>query len=98
MTNEEFAGQALAPYKNRVNITTKFGHEVIENKATGRQDSRPTIIRRYCENSLRRLRIDVIPMFYQHRYDPNTPIEDVAGCISDLIKGRKGAALGAMRG
>ncbi len=84
--NEAFAGEVLAPYKNKVNITTKFGHEVIEGKATGRQDSRPETVRRYCEESLRRLGIDSIPMFYQHRFDINTPIEDVAGCIGELIK------------
>ncbi len=86
MTNEIFAGEALALYKNRVNITTKFGHEVLNGKATGRQNSRPEVVRQYCEDSLRRLGIDCIPMFYQHRFDPNTPIEDVAGCINDLIK------------
>lgn len=86
LTNEIFAGEALAPYQNRVNITTKFGHEVINGKATGRQNSRPEVVRQYCEDSLRRLGIDSIPMFYQHRFDPDTPIEDVAGCISDLIK------------
>ena len=86
LTNEIFAGEALAPYRNRVNITTKFGHEVIDGKATGRQDSRPEVVRRYCEDSLRRLKIESIPMFYQHRFDRNTPIEDVAGCIGDLIK------------
>lgn len=85
-TNEIFTGEALAPYKNRVNITTKFGSEVINGKATGRQNSRPEVVRQYCEGSLRRLGIDSIPMFYQHRFDPDTPIEDVAGCISDLIK------------
>ena len=86
LTNEIFAGDTLAPYKNRVNITTKFGHEVINGKATGRQNSRPEVVRQYCEDSLRRLGIDSIPMFYQHRFDPDTPIEDVAGCIGDLIK------------
>lgn len=86
LTNEIFAGEALAPFKNKVNITTKFGHEVIDGKATGRQSSRPELVRQYCEDSLRRLGIDSIPLFYQHRFDPNTPIEDVAGCISDLIK------------
>ena len=86
LNNEEFAGEALAPYKNRVNVTTKFGHEVIDGKATGRQDCRPETIRRYCEGSLRRLGVDSIPLFYQHRFDPNTPIEEVAGCIGDLIK------------
>ena len=60
--------------------------EVIDGRATGRQDSRPATIRRYCEESLKRLRTDVIPMFYQHRFDRNTPVEDVAGTIQDLIK------------
>jgi len=86
LNNEEFAGEVLTPYKNCVNVTTKFGHEVINGKGTGRQDSRPETIRRYCEESLRRLRIDSIPMFYQHRFDRNTPIEEVAQCIGGLIK------------
>lgn len=86
LNNEEFIGEALAPYKNKVNITTKFGHEIIDGKATGRQDSRPETIRRYCEGSLRRLRIDSIPMFYQHRYDPDTSIEEVAETIASLIR------------
>ena len=80
------AGEAFGEFHGRVNVTTKFGHEVINGKATGRQDSRPATIRRYCEESLKRLRTDVIPMFYQHRFDPNTPVEDVAGTIQDLIK------------
>ena len=86
LNNEELAGEALGEFPGRVNVTTKFGHEVINGKATGRQDSRPATIRRYCEESLKRLRTDVIPMFYQHRFDPNTPVEDVAGTIADLIK------------
>lgn len=86
LRNELLAGEALAPFKGKVNITTKFGHEVINGKATGRQDCRPTTIRRYCEESLKRLRIDAIPLFYQHRLDRNTPIEEVASTISDLIK------------
>ena len=84
--NEEFVGEALAPYKNKVYVTTKFGHEVIDGKATGRQTSRPCVVRQYCEGSLRRLRIDSIPLFYQHRFDRDTPIEEVASCISDLIR------------
>lgn len=84
--NEEFVGEALTPYKNKVYITTKFGHEVIDGKATGRQTSRPDVVRQYCEDSLRRLRIDSIPMFYQHRFDRDTPIEEVADCIRDLIR------------
>ena len=86
LRNELLAGEALEAYKNRIYVTTKFGHEVIDGKATGRQDSRPATIRRYCEDSLKRLRIDSIPLFYQHRYDPNTPIEEVAQTISELIK------------
>lgn len=86
LNNELLAGEALAPFKGQVNVTTKFGHEVIDGKATGRQDSRPATIRRYCEDSLKRLRIDCISLFYQHRFDPTVPVEDVAGTISDLIK------------
>ena len=86
LNNELLAGEALAPFKEQVNVTTKFGHEVIDGKATGRQDSRPATIRRYCEDSLKRLRIDCISLFYQHRFDPTVPVEDVAGTISDLIK------------
>ncbi len=86
LTNEELVGEALAPYKGKVAVTTKFGHEVINGKATGRQDSRPETIRRYCEESLKRLRVDCLEMFYQHRLDRNVPIEEVAGTIGDLIK------------
>ena len=86
LSNELLAGEALVEFRGRVNVTTKFGHEVIDGRATGRQDSRPATIRRYCEESLKRLRTDVIPMFYQHRFDRNTPVEDVAGTIQDLIK------------
>lgn len=86
LTNELLAGEALSEFKSRVNVTTKFGHEVIDGKSTGRQDSRPATIRRYCEESLKRLRIDSISMFYQHRFDPNVSAEEVASTISDLIK------------
>ncbi|MDE6669320.1 MAG: aldo/keto reductase, partial [Muribaculaceae bacterium] len=86
LRNELLAGEALAPYKGRVNLTTKFGHEVIDGKGTGRQDSSRTTVRRYCEESLKRLRLDTIPLFYQHRYDMNTPIEEVAETISELMK------------
>lgn len=86
LTNEELIGEALAPYKGKVAVTTKFGHEVINGKATGRQDSRPETIRRYCEESLKRLHVDCLEMFYQHRLDRNVPIEEVAGTIGDLIK------------
>lgn len=86
LTNERLAGEALAAFRDRICVTTKFGHEVIDGKATGRQDSRPATIRRYCEESMRRLRIDCIPLFYQHRFDPQVPIEEVAGTLGDLIR------------
>lgn len=86
LRNEILAGEALAPYRGRVSLTTKFGHEVIDGRGTGRQDSSQATVRRYCEDSLKRLRLDSIPLFYQHRYDPNTPIEEVAETISDLIR------------
>ena len=86
LINEEIVGEALAPYKGQVAVTTKFGHEVINGKATGRQNSRPEIIRRYCEESLKRLRLDALPMFYQHRFDRNVPAEEVAGTIRELIR------------
>lgn len=86
LNNEELAGEALSRFKDRINVTTKFGHEVVNGKGTGRQDSRPATIRRYCEGSLKRLRLDVLPMFYQHRFDRNVPVEDVAGTIGELIK------------
>lgn len=86
LTNENLAGEALAEFKDKISVTTKFGHEVINGKATGRQDSSRATVRRYCEESLRRLRIDSIPLFYQHRFDPNTSIEEVASTIAELIK------------
>lgn len=86
LTNELLAGEALSEFKGRIDVTTKFGHEVIDGKGTGRQDSRPATIRRYCEESLRRLRLDTLPMFYQHRADPNVPAEEVAQTIADLMK------------
>lgn len=86
LSNENLIGEALSEFKGKINVTTKFGHEVVNGKGTGKQDSRPATIRRYCEDSLRRLRIDCIPMFYQHRFDSNTPIEDVADTIGSLIQ------------
>ena len=89
LINEELAGEALAPFKGKIAVTTKFGHEVIDGKATGRQDSRPETIKRYCDESLRRLKVDCIELFYQHRIDRNVPIEEVAGAIQDLIRAGK---------
>ena len=86
LSNELLLGEALAEFRGKINVTTKFGHEVIGGKATGRQDSRPETIRRYCEDSLKRLRVDSLALFYQHRFDPKVPVEDVAGTIADLIK------------
>lgn len=84
--NEELAGEGLSPYKGKVNVTTKFGHDIVNGKGTGKVNSRPEHVKKVAEESLRRLKIDSIPLFYQHRYDPSVPIEDVAGAISDLIK------------
>lgn len=86
LTNEYLAGEALSAFKGKINVTTKFGHEVINGKGTGRQDSSRATVRRYCEESLKRLRTDSIPLFYQHRYDPHTPIEEVAETIKELIQ------------
>lgn len=81
-TNEELLGEALAPVRDQVVIATKFGFKVEGMPAV---DSRPERIRRVCEASLKRLRIDAIDLFYQHRPDPDVPIEDVAGTVRDLI-------------
>lgn len=87
--NEEIVGEALEPFRGNVLASTKFGHEIVNGKGTGRQDSRPETIKRYCDDSLRRLRTDCIELFYQHRFDPTVPIEDVAGTIGELIKAGK---------
>ncbi|MBS0388245.1 MAG: aldo/keto reductase [Proteobacteria bacterium] len=88
-TNEELVGEALAPYRGQVTIATKFGFRI---DAEGRQvglDSRPQHIREVAEASLRRLRLDTIDLFYQHRVDPEVPIEEVAGAVRDLIAAGK---------
>src|SRR6187455_347303 len=85
-TNEELVGEALEPFKGRVVIATKFGWKPnAEGKWTD-LDSRPEHIKKVCEASLKRLRVDVIDLFYQHRVDLEVPIEDVAGAVKDLIK------------
>jgi aryl-alcohol dehydrogenase-like predicted oxidoreductase len=85
-TNEELVGEALAPFRRQVVIATKFGFQLdSQGKAAG-LDSRPAHIREVAEASLRRLRTDVIDLFYQHRVDPAVPIEDVAGTVHDLIR------------
>ena len=84
-TNEELVGEALEPFKGKVVIATKFGFNIQDKKMAG-LNSRPENIRAVAEASLKRLRIDVIDLFYQHRVDPNVPIEDVAGTVKDLIQ------------
>jgi aryl-alcohol dehydrogenase-like predicted oxidoreductase len=84
--NEDLVGEALAPVRKQVVIATKFGHDI--DPGTGKMrgmDSRPEHIKQVAEASLRRLKSDVIDLFYQHRVDPNVPIEDVAGAVKNLI-------------
>lgn len=83
--NEELVGEALAPFKTKVVIATKFGFKIENGKQVG-LDSRPETIRRVAEASLKRLRVDAIDLFYQHRVDENVPIEEVAGAVKDLIQ------------
>ncbi len=88
-TNEALVGEALEPFKGEVVIATKFGFKHDGDKGpspTVGRDSRPEQIKRVAEESLRRLRVDAIDLFYQHRPDPNVPIEDVAGAVKDLIQ------------
>jgi len=90
-TNEELVGEALAPFRAQVVIATKFGFKPSAD-GSGRWselDSRPEHIKEVAEASLKRLRTDVIDLFYQHRVDPNVPIEDVAGAVKDLIQAGK---------
>lgn len=82
--NEELVGEALAPYKGKVSIATKFGIQMENGKQV--LNSRPEQIRQSVEGSLKRLKIDTIDLYYQHRVDPQVPIEEVAGVIQDLIK------------
>ncbi len=86
-TNEELVGEALSPIREKVVIATKFGFKI--DPTSGQQvgvDSRPEHVRQVAEASLKRLKTDVIDLFYQHRVDPNVPIEDVAGAVKDLIQ------------
>lgn len=84
-TNEELVGEALAPFRKDVVIATKFGFHIENGKQAG-LDSRPEHIKQVAEASLKRLRTDVIDLFYQHRVDDKVPIEDVAGAVKDLIQ------------
>jgi aryl-alcohol dehydrogenase-like predicted oxidoreductase len=90
-TNEELVGESLEPFKGKVTIATKFGFKYGEDgprPGTG-MDSRPEQIKRVADASLKRLRVEAIDLFYQHRPDPNVPMEDVAGAVKDLIQAGK---------
>src|SRR5687768_5113129 len=88
-TNEELVGEALAPFKGQVVVATKFGADIGPGKSPFDLNSRPEHIKEVAEASLKRLRVDAIDLFYQHRVDPNVPIEDVAGAVKDLIEAGK---------
>jgi aryl-alcohol dehydrogenase-like predicted oxidoreductase len=86
-TNEELVGEALAPFRGQVVIATKFGFKLdpTAERGLGGLDSRPEHVKQVAEGSLKRLKVDAIDLFYQHRVDPDVPIEDVAGAVKDLI-------------
>jgi aryl-alcohol dehydrogenase-like predicted oxidoreductase len=86
--NEELVGEALAPVRDQVVIATKFGWNIDNGKVVG-LDSTPERIKQVADESLRRLRVDTLDLFYQHRVDPDVPIEDVAGAVSELIQAGK---------
>jgi len=96
-TNEELVGEALAPVRRQVVIATKFGFKIENGGITG-LDSRPGHIKQVAEASLKRLKTDVIDLFYPHRVDPQVPIEDVAGAVKDLNPAGQGQALRPVRG
>jgi aryl-alcohol dehydrogenase-like predicted oxidoreductase len=85
-TNEELVGEALAPFRGRVVIATKFGFKLGPKGEQLGQDSRPEHIKEVAAASLKRLKVDAIDLFYQHRVDTNVPIEDVAGAVGQLIQ------------
>src|SRR3981189_2859385 len=88
-TNEEFVGEALAPFRGQVVLATKFGFHIDANGKQAGLNSRPEHIKEVADASLKRLKTGVIDLFYQHRVDPNVPIEDVAGAVKDLIQAGK---------
>jgi aryl-alcohol dehydrogenase-like predicted oxidoreductase len=92
-TNEELVGEALAPFKGQVVIASKFGFGFLDGKRGG-TDSRPENIRRAVEGSLKRLKVETIDLLYQHRVDPNVPIEDTVGAMAKLVQQGKVRALG----
>ena len=85
-TNEELVGEALAPFRGQVVIATKFGFKLGPKGEQMGMDSRPEHIKQVAEASLKRLKVDAVDLFYQHRVDPDVPIEDVAGAVQDLIR------------
>jgi aryl-alcohol dehydrogenase-like predicted oxidoreductase len=89
--NEELVGEALAPHQGEVVIATKFGWDIdpVERKPRGRVTSRPEVIKQVVDGSLQRLSVDTIDLYYQHRVDPDVPIEDVAGAVRELIEAGK---------
>jgi aryl-alcohol dehydrogenase-like predicted oxidoreductase len=87
-SNEQMVGEAVAPFRDKIVIATKFGFNIVDGKQSG-LNSRPEHIREVCNASLKRLGVEVIDLFYQHRVDPNVPIEDVAGAVSELIRAGK---------
>ena len=91
-TNEELVGEALEPFRKNVVIATKFGHDFSHGRSSG-LDSRPERIRKAAEGSLKRLRVEAIDLYYQHRVDPDVPIEDVAGAVKGSDRARQGQAL-----
>jgi len=93
-TNEELVGEALQPFKGRVVIATKFGFDTARAEALDRLNSQPAHIRAVAEASLKRLRTDVIDLFYQHRVDPNVPIEETVGAMAELVEQGKVLHLG----
>ena len=88
-TNEELVGEALEPFRGRVVIATKFGADLRPDKPPLTMNSDPKHVKEVADASLKRLRVEAIDLFYQHRVDPNVPIEDVAGAVKDLIAAGK---------
>jgi aryl-alcohol dehydrogenase-like predicted oxidoreductase len=85
-TDESLVGEAIAPFRKKITLCSKFGFDIQNGKMTGGLNSRPEHIRQVVEQSLKRLNTDVIDLLYQHRVDPKVPMEDVAGTVKDLIK------------
>jgi aryl-alcohol dehydrogenase-like predicted oxidoreductase len=86
--NEVLVGEAIAPIRDQVTVATKFGFDIVDGRVQG-PDSRPATIRRVAEESLRRLKVEAIDLFYQHRVDPRVPPEEVAGAVGDLVRAGK---------